>query len=74
MTSLYKGRFVSSLTTNLLSVGQLILKGNWVNFDKNASKIHNRENALVDVDDLEDNVYKLRVKEETVFLVFNRNR
>lgn len=50
---------VPQLTTNLLSVSQLIKNGNSVQFSTNGCRIYNRQSELIAVADLVDNVYKL---------------
>lgn len=56
-----KKHFVPELTTNLLSVSQLIKNGNSVNFDSKGCKIYNRDKILIAKADLVDNVYKLNI-------------
>lgn len=52
---------VPSLTTNLLSVSELIKNGNNVKFDEKHCYIRNKSNILIATADLSDGVYKLRV-------------
>lgn len=56
---------VPSLTTNLLSVSQLIKKGNRVDFTKKDCKIYNRSGQLVAMAALTNGVYKLNMPENT---------
>lgn len=65
---LLKGvQYVPGLTTNLLSVCQLISNGNRVCFHENGCDIFNSENVLVATASLNNNVYKLNVcKDQTV--------
>lgn len=56
---------VPDLMTNLLSVSQLIKNGNTVEFEEKGCKIYNKDKALVAVADLINNVYKLRIKDES---------
>lgn len=59
---LLKGvQYVPGLTTNLLSVFQLINNGNRVFFGENGCKIYNPENVLVATASLNNNVYKLDI-------------
>lgn len=53
---------VPQLTTNLLSVSQLIKKGNRVVFETKGCRIYNRQEELIAVADLENEVYKLNVR------------
>lgn len=53
---------VPELTTNLLSVSQLITNGNNVSFKENCCKIFNNQNELVAIAYLIDGVYKLETK------------
>lgn len=65
---LLKGvQYVPGLTTNLLSVCQLINNGNRVCFGENGCKIYNPENVLVATASLNNNVYKLDVCESVCF-------
>lgn len=57
-------QYVPGLTTNLLSVCQLIKNGNKVSFSENGCDIYNRHNILVATASLCNNVYKLNVHEE----------
>lgn len=54
--------YVPSLTTNLLSVGQLARNGNYVIFDEKGCKIFSSANELVATADLKNNIYKLNLK------------
>ncbi|CAG4970927.1 unnamed protein product [Colias eurytheme] len=51
--------FIPDLTTNLLSVSQLIRSGNSVIFEENVCYIYNRQRELVGQAELIDGVYKL---------------
>lgn len=62
-------QYVPDLTTNLLSVGQLISNGNKVIFDKKGCKIYNTNNVLVGTANLENNVYKLSIEKQDVSLL-----
>lgn len=53
---------VPSLTTNLLSVSELIRNGNNVVFEEKHCYIRDKNDALVAIADLTDGVYKLRLK------------
>ncbi|XP_017493692.1 PREDICTED: uncharacterized protein LOC108381804, partial [Rhagoletis zephyria] len=55
--------YVPSLATNLLSVSQLIKKGNKVFFEKNYCYIRNQENVIVAKAELEEGIYRVNVKE-----------
>lgn len=55
---------VPSLTTNLLSVSQLINKGNKVSFSTNGCKVYNRENVLVATASLVNGVYKVNLSSQ----------
>lgn len=55
--------YVPKLATNLLSVSQLIKKGNEVVFMADTCKIYNNQGELVGVAELVDNVYKLKTTE-----------
>jgi transposase InsO family protein len=58
---------IPNLTTNLLSVSQLVANGNTVSFKKNICHIHNQQKVLIGVAELENGVYKLNtVKSEKV--------
>ncbi|CAH2103269.1 unnamed protein product [Euphydryas editha] len=60
---------IPNLTTNLLSVSQLIASGNKVLFKKNICHIRNQNNVLVGVAVLENGVYKLStVKSENLLM------
>lgn len=54
--------YVPELTTNLLSVSQLIKNGNSVRFETNCCKIFNADKKLVATANLCESVYKLNVK------------
>ena len=54
--------YVPDLATNLLSVSQLMKRGNKVNFDKNCCYIYNQKNEMVATADLVEGVYKLNIK------------
>lgn len=55
--------YVPNLATNLLSVSQLIKKGNKVSFNNNRCMINNQRNELIATADCVDGVYKLNVKQ-----------
>lgn len=59
---------VPSLTTNLLSVSELIKNGNSVVFEPNKCLIRNKLDELVAIADLVDGVYKLRVQTQNCLL------
>jgi transposase InsO family protein len=50
---------VPNLTTNLISISQLIKNGNKVEFKEKSCNVYNKHNELVAVADLVDGVYKL---------------
>lgn len=52
---------VPDLTTNLLSVSQLLKNGNKVDFDEKGCKIYNKVGCLVAVADVVNGVYKVRM-------------
>lgn len=54
--------FVPGLTTNLLSVSQIIKNNNSVSFSNSQCLIHNAKNELVAVANLIDGVYKLDLR------------
>lgn len=54
---------VPELTTNLLSVSQLIKSGNTVKFEADGCKVFNRQNVLVATANLVENVYRLNINE-----------
>lgn len=56
----------ADLTTNLLSVSQLINNGNTVKFDDNSCKIYNKQNNLVGIAHLIDGIYKLEIEKTVV--------
>ncbi|CAF4947657.1 unnamed protein product [Pieris macdunnoughi] len=59
--------YIPNLTTNLLSVSQLIAKGNKVIFKSDVCYIHNQRNELIGIANLKNGVYKLNtVKSEKV--------
>lgn len=57
---------VPGLTTNLLSVSQLIKSGNNVQFTSDGCEVYNRNNELVATAVLTNGVYKLRVSDSIV--------
>lgn len=59
---------VPSLTTNLLSVSELIKNGNNVTFDEKHCHIRNKSNVLIATADLSDGVYKLRLHTQNCML------
>lgn len=59
---------IPNLTTNLLSVSQLIQNGNSVNFEKDVCYIRNRQNKLVGKAELVNGVYRLCIKSEKLFV------
>ncbi|GBP42186.1 Retrovirus-related Pol polyprotein from transposon TNT 1-94 [Eumeta japonica] len=61
---------VPKLTTNLLSVSQLVKNGNRVVFTTNGCNIYNRNEQLVAVASLTNGVYKLRTSESTLATMF----
>lgn len=62
-------QFIPGLTTNLLSVGQLINNGNRVEFNSKGCKIYNVDNVLVGTADLVGNVFKLNLNTSMALLV-----
>lgn len=59
--------YIPNLTTNLLSVSQLIAKRNKVTFKSDVCYIHNQRNELIGTANLKNGVYKLNtVKSEKV--------
>ncbi len=54
--------YVPQLTTNLLSVSQLIRNGNKVIFEASCCKIYNKKGDLVAIADVHNNVYKLNYR------------
>lgn len=60
---------VPNLTTNLLSVSELIKNGNNVIFESNRCLIYNAKGDLVADSILKNGVYKLNLKEESSLLV-----
>lgn len=59
---------IPNLTTNLLSVSQLIQNGNSVSFEEDVCYIRNRQNALVGKAELVNGVYRLCIKSPTLFV------
>lgn len=59
---------VPALTTNLLSVSQLIQKGNKVDFSEENCKVYNKSGHLVATATLTNGVYKLNMPDTTVAL------
>lgn len=59
---------VPSLTTNLLSVSELIKNGNHVIFESNHCYIRDKNNGLVATADLSEGVYKLRLQSQSCLL------
>lgn len=57
-----------TLTTNLLSVSELIRNGNHVVFEEKHCYIYDRSDALVAIADLTDGVYKLRLQSPSYVL------
>lgn len=55
--------YVPDITTNLLSVSQLIKNGNKVIFKKQCCKIYNQNDKLVAIANLIDGVYKLNISQ-----------
>lgn len=53
---------VPNLTTNLISISQLIKNGNRVEFTEKSCNVYNRNSELVAVADLIDGVYKLAMQ------------
>ncbi|XP_074042702.1 uncharacterized protein [Leptinotarsa decemlineata] len=60
--------YVPGLTTNLLSVSQMIRNGNSVEFQENCCRIFNKEGLLVATADMTDGVYKLNVHKDKCLL------
>lgn len=58
---------VPNITTNLLSVSQLINKGNRVDFNDESCRIFNKKGDLVATASLVNGVYKLNMPEDTTF-------
>lgn len=52
---------IPELTTNLISVSQLVKNGNKVHFESDVCKIFNTQNTLIATADLVDNVYRLNL-------------
>ena len=50
-------------------MGQLIRNGNKVKFDEKGCKIYNKDNVLVGIANLENNVYKLNLERQNVSLL-----
>lgn len=59
---------VPSLTTNLLSVSELIKNGNNIVFEEKYCHIRDKDNVLVATANLSDGVYKLRLQSQSCFL------
>ncbi|KAG7307913.1 hypothetical protein JYU34_006528 [Plutella xylostella] len=59
---------IPNLTTNLLSVSELIRNGNKVTFSEDICRIYNRNNVLVGKAQLINGVYKLNIKQESLFV------
>ncbi|CAD7080032.1 unnamed protein product [Hermetia illucens] len=55
--------YVPGIATNLLSVSQLVKKGNKVIFNDSCCKIYNQKNELVATADFVEGVYKLNIKQ-----------
>ena len=55
---------IPGLTTNLLSVSQMIKNGNAVKFENKRCEIYNPKNELIATADLQDGIYKLNIPEE----------
>ncbi|CAH2109024.1 unnamed protein product [Euphydryas editha] len=64
---------VPSLTTNLISVSQLIAKGNKVQFTNSRCDIYNRSGELVGTALLLNGVYKLRMPESLMAAAMDSN-
>lgn len=60
-------QYVPNLTTNLLSVSELLKNGNTVNFDNNGCRIFNQKGVLVGMATLINGVYKLNCTEMCLF-------
>lgn len=54
--------YIPKLTTNLLSVSQLIANGNKVSFKKDVCLIYNPVNELIGIANLTNGVYKLQIQ------------
>lgn len=59
---------VPNLTTNLLSVSQLIANGNTVSFEKYCCNIRNPQNVLIGIASLQNGVYKLNTMKSEVLV------
>ncbi|GBP81290.1 Retrovirus-related Pol polyprotein from transposon TNT 1-94 [Eumeta japonica] len=59
---------VPNLSTNLISISQLIKKGNSVQFKNNCCYIYNVQNSLVEIADEMNGVYKLRLESKQCLL------
>ncbi|GBP45855.1 Retrovirus-related Pol polyprotein from transposon TNT 1-94 [Eumeta japonica] len=59
---------VPNLSTNLISISQLIKKGNSVQFKNNCCYIYNVQNSLVGIADEMNGVYKLRLESKQCLL------
>lgn len=62
---------VPNLTTNLISVSQLIVKGNSVQFTNGGCEIYNKSGELVGIASLINGVYKLRQPEALMAAVMD---
>lgn len=65
--------YAPDLTTNLLSVSQLIKNGNKVKFEYSGCKIFNNQGELVATADLVDNVYRLNIDKSEKCLLASNN-
>lgn len=59
-------RYVPKVTTNLLSVNQLIRNGNNVTFDQDSCKIFNKNGELLAEADCVDSVYRLKIQKRSL--------
>lgn len=60
--------YVPELTTNLLSVSQIIKKGGQVKFNRKGCLIFNKNNVVVATASLVNNMYRLDIKSEHAYL------
>lgn len=60
--------FVPNLCANLLSVSQLVKRGNRIEFDPDGCKLYRSDGELIGTADLVDNMYKLKQRRSHSFL------
>lgn len=60
--------YVPKLCANLLSVSQLVKRGNTIKFDKDGCKLYRSDGELIGTADLVDNIYKLKRMRSHSFL------